>query len=545
MTTELKAEQANAGPRQAVEPVVPPLEPETAAVSGSGQASAFTRLRNFFTSRNGITTILYSFSFFALGCCLSALGPALLSLSYQIEAPLKETSFAFTVRSVGYAFGSLLTGPLFDRFPGHITLGASLVAAGVGTVLVPSAHNVGSLCAITAFQGFGMGATDTGANVMIVWIWEDKVGPYMQSLHFAFAIGAALGPLFLRAFYKPIPGNDVTGNYSSAFYFIGALNIVVGASLWLVKSPKPRLGTAVGTLESAVGEIAAAEVTGVDTKEQKTLPAEERVEVIDLGPIPKTPVSASAGPLKPPALDQAAYDAYHKRRSRVIILQTAIVFFLLFLYVGAETGYGGFVTSYAVLALALPEATGQLLASVFWWSITVGRFSAIFISIVMAADRFLSLSMIGSFVFILMLSIGTGIYKSLGVLWAGTVLFGLFMASVFPTAIALAETYWPLRGVHTMMFVVGGAVGEVVIPLIISRFLGDPYADPSTQTGSQPDVLMWANLAACGLNLFVLGAFLYFGQGMKRDEKLFREKLEGMAAQRDEEVVLEGSQGQQ
>ncbi len=316
-------------------------------------------------SLNNVTTLLYSLSFFVMGLCLSMLGPALLSLSYQINASLKETSLSFTVRSVGYALGSLLTGPLFDRFPGHITLGTCLVGAGLGTILLPIAHNIGSLCAITAFQGFGMGAVDTGANVMIVWMYEDKVGPYMQTLHFAYALGAALGPLLLRAFFKAIEGNDVTGNYSGAFYLTGAMNLVVGIALWFVRSPKQREHELVGNLESAVGEL-------VDEKLEKgaTDPTKEEMELSPSAAIVQQP---AAGPGE---LDQSTFATYHSRRSKLIILETFLIFWLLFLYVGSETGYGGFVTSYVVLALGSTEETGQLLASVYWWAITAGRLAS-------------------------------------------------------------------------------------------------------------------------------------------------------------------------
>jgi hypothetical protein len=99
---------------------------------------------------------------------------------------------------------------------------------------------------------------------------------------------------------------------------------------------------------------------------------------------------------------------------------------------------------------------------------------------------------------------------------------------------SLAETYWPLRGVHTMVFVVGGAVGEVVIPLIISRFLGDPYdTSEGAPDGSNPDVLMWTCLGACAVNLLVLAGVLWVGEGMKRREGEMKGRLEEIAGRRE------------
>ncbi|KAI9016109.1 major facilitator superfamily domain-containing protein [Hyaloraphidium curvatum] len=488
------------------------------------------RLRSFFFSLRGITTVLYSLSFFVLGLCLSTLGPALLSLSYQLNDTLQQAALAFTIRSVGYALGSLISGPLFDRFPGHPFLGLSLVVAGIGTCLIPSARTSAALFAITAFQGLAMGATDTGANLLIIFLWGSEVGPWMQLLHFSFAIGAALGPLFLRAFYKPIPGNTVTGDYSGAFYCIGALTLLVGGALAFVKSPRSRTDTKIGTLDSAVEEIV------VDTTKEKEPSAVESVALRSAAPTPTTAVPTPASA----TLDQDGFAQYHKQRDRIIWVEVFMMFWLLFLYVGAETGYGGYVTSYAVLALSTTEATGQLLASVFWWAITAGRFSSIFISMRITPRLFLTSSMALSFVFTVMLAVGVGVFKSLETLWAGTVLFGLAMACIFPTSIELAETYWPVKGIHTMVFVVGGAVGEIVLPLVISRFLGDPYAEPGSDDHSKnvPDVLLWTCLAACGINLSILAIVLVLGEGMKRKECDFRALLSTTAERRAAEAAI-------
>jgi fucose permease len=200
---------------------------------------------------------------------------------------------------------------------------------------------------------------------MIVWIYEDKVGPYMQTLHFAYALGAALGPLLLRAFFVPIEGNDVTGDYSSAFYLTGALQVICGLALWFVRSPKQRQHELVGNLETAVGELLT-EKDGLKAKDQMELSTS----------LPIIPSTTKEPADTQPTLDQSTFALYHKHRHRLIHLSTFLIFCLLFLYVGSETGYGGFVTTYAVLALGATEATGQLLASGYWWAITAGRFSS-------------------------------------------------------------------------------------------------------------------------------------------------------------------------
>jgi len=53
---------------------------------------------------------------------------------------------------------------------------------------------------------------------------------------------------------------------------------------------------------------------------------------------------------------------------------------MLGLYVGIETGYGGFLTAYCVLQLGSTEAFGQYLSGAFWGSIMLARLAAVPIS---------------------------------------------------------------------------------------------------------------------------------------------------------------------
>lgn len=121
-------------------------------------------------------------------------------------------------------------------------------------------------------------------------------------------------------------------------------------------------------------------------------------------------------------------------------------------YVGMETGYGAFITSYSVIHLGRPEGEGQLLASAYWGALMLGRlgegdivclvasfyFSFLFfvaavpISMRVAPSIYLGSTMAGCVVAALVLVAGQ---SSVEAVWVGSVLFGFFMASVFPTAI--------------------------------------------------------------------------------------------------------------
>ena len=50
---------------------------------------------------------------------------------------------------------------------------------------------------IFALSGACLGVGDVMGNTLLVWVWQKKVGPWMQLLHFGFGFGAVLvGSLF-------------------------------------------------------------------------------------------------------------------------------------------------------------------------------------------------------------------------------------------------------------------------------------------------------------------------------------------------------------
>lgn len=53
---------------------------------------------------------------------------------YSIRS-LGEIGFLITSRSVGYVVGSIVAGPIFDKFNGNIVVSGSLLFTAIGTKL--------------------------------------------------------------------------------------------------------------------------------------------------------------------------------------------------------------------------------------------------------------------------------------------------------------------------------------------------------------------------------------------------------------------------
>ena len=137
----------------------------------------------------------YYVAFIILGLSTAALGPTLPGLAEQTRSTLSQVSFLFAARSLGYLVGSLLGGRLYDRLPGQRVMTVMLLIMAGALALVPGIPVLWLLAGVLLCLGIGEGALDVGANTLIVWVHGEKVGPFMNGLHFFYGVGAFLSPV--------------------------------------------------------------------------------------------------------------------------------------------------------------------------------------------------------------------------------------------------------------------------------------------------------------------------------------------------------------
>ncbi|MEZ4713481.1 MAG: MFS transporter [Caldilineaceae bacterium] len=147
------------------------------------------------SNRRLAITFVYFAVFVALGLTSASLGPTLLGLAERTGSALGQIGFLFTARSLGLLLGSLLAGRVYDRMAGHSVLGVMLCGVAVLLALVPMTSILWVLTALLLIIGLCEGTIDVGTNTLLVWIHGEKVGPYMNGLHFFFGVGALLSPL--------------------------------------------------------------------------------------------------------------------------------------------------------------------------------------------------------------------------------------------------------------------------------------------------------------------------------------------------------------
>lgn len=511
-----------------------------------------------FREKPQVRAAVYGVTLFVLAFCVAMLGPSLLQFSLQTGSSVKETGYVLGVRSFAYLCGGFLSWT-FDKYPGHWILGVSAILGGVISALFPHCKSLFALGAVAVGQGVILCQLDVGANILLLFLGmaPQTQNSWLQFLHFMFALGATISPLALQvsasaagAPSEPKLNADGTeevvytpGAYNAAYLFAAALCVAVGVGVLLLPSPKPRGkegdsnkaqdNAASGSDPAAIGKLEDIDITSSaaapSSSSSSSSSSSDKIALTEKeeeGSKPKeaeedaqTRALRAQIEAEPPMTQQQL-----RKHTWIVVAEVAGI---LGAYVGAEAGVGFLLTAISVIGWGLTEAQGQSLTAAYWGAITVGRLAAVPLSRMMKPERMLAIDIVGSIAGLVLLVFFQG---SVAGIWFSVIVYGVFMASTYPTAVALLDHYAQVEGSHGSAIVLGGASGEWLIPFLISSFIGaDTEGEAiaiSPEDAERAKVVFLAlNLVAC---VACLGFFLLLrmhGPKLKlRREKFAREK---------------------
>ncbi|HEX7433982.1 MAG TPA: MFS transporter [Anaerolineaceae bacterium] len=196
-------------------------------------------------------------------------------------------------------------------------------------------------------------------------------------------------------------------------------------------------------------------------------------------PSPKPIVTTGSAPLQP-----------------ALPLLIALLSLFDFCYVGSEVSFGGWIFTYATRLHFAPDSVAAYLTSGFWGAFTVGRLISIPLAAKFPARRILLVDLLLAMVGLLIIQLIPGSYVAL---WAGTLVVGLGMASIFPTVIALAESFMTITSWVTSWLFVGSSLGAMAMPWIIGQLFDSvgPFVTMiSISTGLVLDLVLWVFMTA-------------------------------------------------
>ncbi|CAK6968182.1 sodium-dependent glucose transporter 1 [Scomber scombrus] len=396
-----------------------------------------------------MVTLALCASFLGLGMSISVLGPTFEDLAVNVKKNISNISYIFVGRSAGYIGGSLLGGVLFDCMNPHVLLGFSMLVTAFGMCAIPFCKQALLLTALMSSIGISMGVLDTGGNVLILNTWGEQAGPHMQALHFSFAAGAFVSPIIAKLLFGP----DV--NTSSAAV------VPTNATTPLPVVPKTpdthtNLIRYVHSRSSTLKSMWAYIVIG---------------SFVLLIAILFFTLSSRSSTSRDKARTSAGKPLVAKHHMALV----ALLFFFFFAYVGAEVAYGSFIFTFAKDYAHMDQSQAAGLNSLFWAAFAACRGLAIFFAACLYPGTLILLSLVGSTVSSLLLCLFS---QEKVALWVCTGLYGASMATIFPSGISWLEQYTTVTGHTAAVFVVGAALGEMVLPAFLGFLMGKVQHHP-------------------------------------------------------------------
>lgn len=375
---------------------------------------------------------------------ISVLGPTFEDLAVNVKKNISNISYIFVGRSAGYIGGSLFGGILFDCMNPHLLLGFSMLVTSVGMFGIPFCKQALVLTGLMSSIGMSMGILDTGGNVLILNTWGEQAGPHMQALHFSFAAGAFVSPIIAKLLFGP----DADG---SAGIAVATNSTPPVPTEQITKVPDAH----------AIIRFAHSRSSALKSMWAYVVIGSYIFLVSFLFFILYCRSSASlararASPGKPPVA-----------KHHVALIALLCCFF--FGYVGAEVAYGSFIFTYAKDYANMPQSQAAGLNSLFWATFAACRGLAIFFASCVSPGTMILLSLVGSTLSSLLLCLFS---KQTVALWVCTGLYGASMATTFPSGISWVEQYTTVTGRTAAAFVVGAALGEMVLPALVGFLMG-------------------------------------------------------------------------
>jgi len=463
--------------------------------SRAGDNSSTSRLKDYRNEEEFLksvkATICYCGSFWTFGMAAAVIGPTLLELGCVTNRPLNVMSWVFFSQALSALFGSSLGGYLADRYDCNIILLYCVTSVAIYLAVIPVCHVFGIMLAFFALLGVHMGVIDTVANSVLIKIHGKKVAPRLQSLHFFYGLGALVSPVIAEPFLRSactdghfqtnifgwtlenstleglmeynIDGmqvnmtalnetmSQVSRHYHTksfvqyAYWLIALLQVPVQSGLfYLIYRQRYLRRWSPEIFAGRVVTLAALPAGNADETENEDLPQVFK-----------------------PAADHSSIRLSFCSLPAKIPLVTLLAGLLLFLFDGLQGAYGGYLYTYAVKSdIHLSPSHAAYVNSLFWCSFAVGRFISILVSVFLVPDKMLFVNLFGCFTAI---SFVLYLHQFSLALWIGSGAFGLFMSSVFPSTLSLAEHYIDVTGSITSILIVSSATGEMVFPLLVGK----------------------------------------------------------------------------
>ncbi|ESN99799.1 hypothetical protein HELRODRAFT_83935, partial [Helobdella robusta] len=404
------------------------------------------------------------------GACISIPGPTLKVLTDNINGTLSKTTLIFTGRSFGYIVGSIIGGVLFDCFNQLLLLALSMFCSAIPSFLIPSCTHLAPLAFLISLQGVSMGFLDAGGNVVCINVWGTKSASAIQSIHFTFGFGAFIAPLIAKPFLSSATTSTNSSLSSLTSPSLLSSTSTLSPSISMLKKSPPDLNISTHNnnkiLFSKFEEFAcwcSIKCPYWTISFYLTLVG---IFIFSLYLYPYISSKSQSLQSTHHAEDDATVYKPVSMKIELTLLFMLSTFF--FCYVGMEVSYGGLVASYSTRTLKFSQQNAALVTSLFWSTFSLGRLLSIFIANYIKPSVMIVGNLILTLIPLVLLTVSHYLLlqNATEILYAGSACLGLGMSSIFPAGVSWVGNYIKLTGKYASIFVVGSAIGEMVLPIL-------------------------------------------------------------------------------
>jgi len=404
----------------------------------------------------------------AHGFFTSITGPTLPSLAYNCDVSVGDVSSVFSWRGLGNVVGAIAAGIIFPRLPSGkvklLTIGGTLLFNGIFMAVMPFVTELWLLGTVAFATTLTSSYFNTGLESLSLNIFGPGGSTWVIAIYHAFfTIGGFLAPLLVQLFKSSEPlkdcqsGNETFNGYDKNYTTGNHFDLIDEDIVW------PYL---------IVGGIVLA--SGIFTCVCAVWKLIEKL--------------TSA---KHDEVDTRGEDHWKK-----LLKYFAFTMLIHACCGNADTIFQSYIYYYALCSDAFDwdPVKANYINMIFWAAFIVGRFGGTYISRKLKPTALICIYFTGSAVGISMI-IGvdgnTAGSSNDAILYAATVVYGIFVSQVYASSTSLCNSFTNLGLTYVFINNLGSSIGTMIAPTVTGNYIEE-----------SPISFAWACFVMCIGGLF-------------------------------------------
>ncbi|KAK3588133.1 hypothetical protein CHS0354_012189 [Potamilus streckersoni] len=432
--------------------------------SGTERKPIHRRLKTDTTFRwKFLLTVWISLAFFGNGLISGQIGPSIPDLQLIVNEDLATISWLNTACAVGFATGSLIWGVLCERFDQVLITFLTTLVEAITNGVMPWCSAFPLMIVMRTLSCFSACGQVIAGSTLIITMWKKECAPYIQAIHFAFALGGIISPQIIRPFLAEPTLKNLTDTFNQ--FNVSRVD-----------------NTGYLTLNNSLGDNDCYNETKRDCIQ---LPLHGQVTYVQHGYLITSslvvlcsiPLLASffknknkfSGSTNEDKLKRKEHAENIPLKLKILILIFISVIFHC--YVGIESSYVTYLMTFCLRHLKWSTADGSLASSLYWLGFSIGRFLGIFLTrlfqssmLMLTFSIMMSLSFIGLFL--------GSLYHLRPVVFIFIIIVGFAFSPIFASVFSWTEErLFPVSGRITSLFLLSASTGMATVPIYLGYLM--------------------------------------------------------------------------